>query len=127
MECGRDRGVRDVAANILEAEGGEGDKADFAFQLYVVELCGTTLESNVESTEEGARARTVLGERAGVAAGPLLVLREAIIQENLEQREELVVLCGDDSVKAEEGVEIEVSGKAEGGCDGIDGCTLGFW
>ena len=38
-----------------------------------------------------------------------------------------MVLCGDNSVKAEQGVKVEVSGEAEGGRDGTDCCALGFW
>ena len=61
-----------------------------------------------------------------MAAGPLLVLHKTVVQEDLKQREELVVLGGENGVKTEEGVEVEVGGEAEGGRDGIDCCTLGF-
>ena len=61
-----------------------------------------------------------------MAARPLLVLRKTIVQEDLEEREELVALRSNNGVNAEEGVEVEEVGEAEGGRDGIDGCALSF-
>ena len=58
-----------------------------------------------------------------MAARPLLVLPKTIVQENLEEREELVALRGNDGVNAEEGVEVEEVGEAERGRDGIDDLT----
>lgn len=63
---------------------------------------------------------TILGERVSVALGPCLVLRKAVVEENVEEREKLVVFRGNDGVKAEEGVEVEVGGKAEGGGNRVD-------
>lgn len=40
--------------------------------------------------------------------GPRLVLRETLVQEDLQQSEELVLLRGDYGVEAEEGVEVKV-------------------
>ena len=61
-----------------------------------------------------------------MAARPLLVLRKAIVQEDLEEREELVALRGNDGVNAEERVEVEENREAEGRRDGIDRCALSF-
>ena len=41
-------------------------------------------------------------------AGPCLVLGKAIVEEDLEEREELVPLCGYDGIEAEERVKVEV-------------------
>ena len=53
------------------------------------------------SGERKVCTRTVLGKHAGMAVCPCLVLRKAVVEEDLEEREEFVVLCGDDGVEAE--------------------------
>ena len=70
--------------------------------------------------------RTILGESVRMAARPLLVLSKTIVQEDLEEREELVTLRSNNGINAEEGVEVEEVGETEGGRDGIDRCVLGF-
>lgn len=59
-----------------------------------------------------------------MALHPCLVLSKAVVEEYLEEGEELVVLCGNDGVEAEEGVEVKVGGEAEGSRDRVDGCAL---
>lgn len=65
LECGRNGRVGDVAADILEAKGGESDEADFAFQLCAVELCGTMVESNVRLKGSACTYRTWRTRRNG--------------------------------------------------------------
>ena len=119
--CGDDR-VGHVAADVLEGERGEREQADLALQECVVQLCGALLSSCGSNTEE--RAPTILGERVGVTLRPCLVLREAVVEEDLEERKELVVFGCDNRVETEEGVEVEERGQAEGSSDGVDRCAL---
>ena len=55
---------------------------------------------------------------------PCLVLREAVVEEDLKEGKELVVLGRNDRVETEEGVEVEECGQPEGSSDGVDRCAL---
>lgn len=51
-----------------------------------------------------------------MAPCPCAILGETVIEEYLKERVEFGVLCGDDGVQAEQGVEVEDRREAEGGC-----------
>ena len=122
LENVTDDGVGKVAADVLEGERGEREQADLALQECVVQFCGALLNCCEGNAEE--RARTILGERVGVALRPCLVLCETVVEEDLEERKELVVLGRNDRVETEEGVEVEECGQAESSSDGVDRCAL---
>lgn len=55
---------------------------------------------------------------------PCFELREALVQENMQEREEFVVIDGDDRVQFEQWIKIENVRQPESCCNGVYGCRL---
>ena len=53
LERGCDDRVGDVTADVLVAEGGEGDKANLALQLCAVELCARQRSDRLRDRKKG--------------------------------------------------------------------------
>ncbi len=59
-----------------------------------------------------------------MAACPCAVLRETVIEEDLEERVEFGVLCGNDGIQTEQNIEVEDRREAKGGCYKVESSRL---